>query len=107
MKTTISAFRADLGGIGGHLQPSPQVCNAVSDCVRSELQSLLTDAVDVFDHPFWNHAAHQIAEKTLSIRRQGFFGNAMLSFDELSQSDIINIIRELDDHFVMRKPKTS
>ena len=51
--------------------------------------------------------ARQIAEKTLSIRHQGFFGNAMLTLDELSQSDIINIIRELDDRFVTRKPKAS
>ena len=59
------------------------------------------------DHPFWDHAARQIAEKTVSIRHQGFFGNAMLTLDELSQSDIINIIRELDDRFVTRKPKAS
>lgn len=79
----------------------------VSGAAFSVKQARLSRAVDVFDHPFWDHTAHHIAEKTLSIRRQGFFGNAMLTFDELSQSDIINIIRELDDRFVTRKPKTS
>ena len=82
----------------------PPIVSGAAFCVK---QARLTDAVDVFDHPFWDHAARQIAEKTVSIRQQGFFGNAMLTLDELSQSDIINIIRELDDRFVMRKPKAS
>lgn len=82
----------------------PPLVSGAAFCVK---QARLTDAVDVFDHPFWDHAAHQISEKTLSIRRQGFFGNAMLALDELSQSDIINIVRELDDRFVTRKPLAS
>jgi fructose 1,6-bisphosphate aldolase/phosphatase len=65
----------------------------------------LSPPVDLFDHPFWDHVSHEIAEKTISIRRQGFFGNAMLPFDELAHSDIIKIVRELDDRFVTRKPR--
>ena len=44
MKTTITAFRADLGGVGGHLRPSLHVCQAVSDYVSNDLQSLLIGA---------------------------------------------------------------
>jgi len=44
MKTTITAFRADLGGVGGHLQPSRHVCQTVSDYVTNDLKGLLIDA---------------------------------------------------------------
>ena len=77
----------------------------VSAAAYSVKEGRLSPPVDLFDHPFWDHVSHEIAEKTVSIRRQGFFGNAMLPFDELAQSDIIKIVRELDDRFVTRKPR--
>lgn len=79
----------------------------VSGSAYSVKQGHLSQAVDLFDHPFWDHMSHEIAEKTLAIRRQGFFGNAMLAFDELASSDIIKIARELDDRFITRKRQTS
>jgi len=75
----------------------------VAASAYSVKEGRLTPPLDLFDHPFWDHAARQIVDKTLSLRQQGFFGNAMLAFDELSQSDIINIARELDERFVLRK----
>ena len=36
METTIVAMRADIGSIGGHLQPSEQVIDAVRDVPRRE-----------------------------------------------------------------------
>jgi len=79
----------------------------VAGAAYSVKQARLSQIVDLFDHPFWDHVSHEIAEKTLTIRRQGFFGNAMLAFDELSRSDIIKIVRELDDRFVTRKLQAS
>jgi fructose 1,6-bisphosphate aldolase/phosphatase len=75
----------------------------VSASAYAMKEGRLTEALDLFDHPFWDRAAGQIVDKTLALRRQGFFGNAMLAFEELSQSDIINITRELDDRFITRK----
>jgi fructose 1,6-bisphosphate aldolase/phosphatase len=79
----------------------------VSGSGYSIRQAHLSPAVDLFDHPFWDHMSHEISEKTLSIRRQGFFGNAMLAFDDLARSDIIKIVRDLDDRFVTHKLQAS
>jgi fructose 1,6-bisphosphatase len=35
MKTTITAMRADIGSIGGHLQPSPRAVTAVRDVLEA------------------------------------------------------------------------
>lgn len=76
----------------------------VSASAYSVKEGRMTRGVDLFDHPFWDHTGRRIAEKTLSLRHQGFFANAMLAINDLSQSDIINIARELDDRFTTRKP---
>ena len=44
MRITVSAFRADLGGIGGHLQPSATVCQAVADYIHKDLDALIVDS---------------------------------------------------------------
>lgn len=39
--------------------------------------------VDVFFHPFWDGVREKAAAKSVEMRRQGFFGAAMLPEDEL------------------------
>jgi fructose 1,6-bisphosphate aldolase/phosphatase len=67
----------------------------------------LTSAVDPFDHPLWEQVRSRVADKTLDIRRQGFFGNAMQSYETLSYGGIVSILQELNDRFVIEKPTTS
>jgi fructose 1,6-bisphosphate aldolase/phosphatase len=67
-------------------------------------QGRLTPPVDVFDHPFWDHVRARLAQKTLEIRRQGFFGNAMQPLEAIHYGGIINILRDLDERFEIKNP---
>ena len=67
----------------------------------------LTPAIDPFEHPFWDRIRSQATDKAMDIRRQGFFGNAMQPFDNLSYSGIMHILKELDERFIIEKPVTS
>jgi fructose 1,6-bisphosphate aldolase/phosphatase len=46
------------------------------------------------------------AKKSLDMRRQGFFGAAMLPMDELEYTGIVEKINALDARFHVRAPKT-
>jgi len=63
----------------------------------------LTEPVDVFDHPFWDSVRNESAQKTLYMRRQGFFGAAMLPYAELEYGGIVEILEELEKRFVIKK----
>jgi fructose 1,6-bisphosphate aldolase/phosphatase len=43
MKTTLTVIKADIGSIGGHLMPSEQLLESVSDFVKSAGRTLLDD----------------------------------------------------------------
>jgi len=80
---------------------------AVSCAAYCLSRGRLTPALDVFDHPVWDHVRQRLSEKAMEIRRQGFFGNAMKPFEALSYGGIVHILQELDDRFVLEKPETS
>ncbi|WP_406672733.1 fructose 1,6-bisphosphatase, partial [Natronospira sp.] len=61
-----------------------------------------TDPVDVFAHPFWDRVRDQVADKAMDMRRQGFFGAAMLPMDELEYTGITTTLDGLDDRFHVR-----
>ena len=82
----------------------PPSVSCAGYCVRN---GRLTPAVDPFDHPLWDHVRSRVAEKTLDIRRQGFFGNAMQSYETLSYGGIVSILQELNERFVIERPTTS
>jgi fructose 1,6-bisphosphate aldolase/phosphatase len=63
----------------------------------------LTEAVDVFSHPFWDTIRQKVAEKAVEIRRQGFFGAAMLPREELEYTGIMEKLEELEKKFEMRR----
>ncbi|MBI4553962.1 MAG: fructose 1,6-bisphosphatase [Candidatus Latescibacteria bacterium] len=44
MRTTLSVIKADIGGVAGHLMPSPQLVDCVQTHVRRHGGGLLTDA---------------------------------------------------------------
>ena len=62
----------------------------------------LTEAVDVFAHPFWEHVRDSVAEKAIDMRRQGFFGAAMLPMAELEYTGIMQKLESLEARFIMR-----
>ena len=62
----------------------------------------LTEAWDAFAHPFWNQVRDKVAEKAVDMRRQGFFGAAMLPMSELEYTGIMEKLGVLDKRFRVR-----
>jgi len=62
----------------------------------------LTEPVDAFAHPFWNRVRDQVAAKAIEMRRQGFFGAAMLPMSELEYTGIMEKLKQLDSRFRVR-----
>ncbi|WP_054029529.1 fructose 1,6-bisphosphatase [Desulfatitalea tepidiphila] len=82
----------------------PPSVSCAAYCVRD---GHLTEAIDPFDHPFWDQVRAHATSKTLDIRQQGFFGTAMQPFETLSYGGIMGILKELDERFVIEKPFSS
>jgi fructose 1,6-bisphosphate aldolase/phosphatase len=75
----------------------------VSCAAYSMHQGKLTPPADVFDHAFWDLVRTKISEKAIEIRKQGFFGNAMLPYSELEYGGIVEKLKELDEKFIVRE----
>jgi fructose 1,6-bisphosphate aldolase/phosphatase len=65
----------------------------------------LTEALDCFAHPFWNGVRTRVADKGMEMRRQGFFGAAMLPMEELEYTGIMETLAVLDKKFQVREEK--
>jgi fructose 1,6-bisphosphate aldolase/phosphatase len=78
----------------------PPVVSCAAYCVH---EGRLTNPVDGFDHPFWDHVRDRISEKAIEIRRQGFFGNAMLPYSELEYGGIVKKLESLEGRFQVRE----
>ncbi|MFQ5817158.1 MAG: fructose-1,6-bisphosphate aldolase/phosphatase [Terriglobia bacterium] len=77
----------------------PPVISCAGFCIQG---GKLTEAVDAFAHPFWNHVRDQVAQKSIEMRRQGFSGPAMLPMTELEYTGVIEKLKELDKRFQVR-----
>lgn len=62
----------------------------------------LTEALDAFTHPFWDTVRDRVSAKAIDMRRQGFFGAAMLPMAELEYTGIVEKLAELEPHFRVR-----
>lgn len=62
----------------------------------------LTEAVDAFAHPFWDQVRGTVADKAIAMRRQGFFGAAMLPMSELEYTGIMEKLNVLEERFYVR-----
>lgn len=62
----------------------------------------LTGPLDAFAHPFWDHIRQRVSEKAVEMRRQGFFGPAMLPMSELEYTGIKEKLTELESRFKVR-----
>jgi fructose 1,6-bisphosphate aldolase/phosphatase len=78
----------------------PPIVTCTAYCVH---EGHLTESVDAFDHPFWDHVRGEVSRKAIEIRKQGFFGNAMLPFNELEYGGIVEKLGQLDDRFHVRE----
>ncbi|NMJ86750.1 MAG: fructose 1,6-bisphosphatase [Thaumarchaeota archaeon] len=90
MKITLSAIKADIGGIGGHTRPSDEVINAVKDVVNNTEYDLLLDyyigyagddihIIMCHQHGLENNKIHRLAwdafkEGTEVAKEQGLYG---------------------------------
>jgi fructose 1,6-bisphosphate aldolase/phosphatase len=45
----------------------------------------------------------QVSRKAEEIRRQGFFGPAMLPMSELEYGGVVEVLQELDKRFIIKK----
>ena len=78
----------------------PTIVSAMGYCVH---EGKLTEGVDLFDQPFWDHIRTKAAQKTLDLRSQGFYGPAMGPMDELEYTGVMENLKRLDKKFVVRK----
>jgi len=78
----------------------PPIVSCAAFCVH---YGKLTEAVDAFDHPYWDFVREKVSQKAYDIRRQGFSGPAMLSYNELEYGGIVEILKRLEKKFRVRK----
>ena len=62
----------------------------------------MTEPVDAFAHPFWDTVRDAVSKKAIDMRRQGFFGAAMLPMSELEYTGIMEKLEKLDKLFKVR-----
>jgi fructose 1,6-bisphosphate aldolase/phosphatase len=91
-------------GTGCSYFDGPPIVSCWGFCVKD---GTLTEPVDLFNHPFWDTVRTRAAEKAMEIRRQGFFGAAMLPYSELEYGGIVRILEKLDSRFVVRSSGAS
>lgn len=63
----------------------------------------LSEPLDCFAHPFWDSVRERAAHKAIEMRKQGFFGAAMLPMGELEYTGIMEKLAELDGRFRVRE----
>jgi fructose 1,6-bisphosphate aldolase/phosphatase len=86
-------------GAGTSYFDGPPVVTSTGYCVH---EGKLTEPVDNFAHPFWDTVRARVAEKSMAMRRQGFFGAAMLPMAELEYTGIVEKLAELEPRFQVR-----
>lgn len=77
----------------------PPVVSCAAFCVHN---GKLTEPADAFDHPYWDYVRDNVSKKSEEIRRQGFFGPAMLNYSELEYGGIVETMKKLEEKFKIR-----
>jgi fructose 1,6-bisphosphate aldolase/phosphatase len=77
----------------------PPVVSCAAFCVHD---GKLTEPVDAFAHPFWDEVRGRVSAKAVDMRRQGFFGAAMLPMSELEYTGIMDKLASLESRFSVR-----
>lgn len=98
---------------GSHQMPLMPVCQGsptsyfdgpplVTCAAFAVHEGKLTEPVDTFAHPFWDSVRDRVAAKSMEMRRQGFFGAAMLPMSELEYTGITDKLARLEKRFTVR-----
>ncbi len=74
----------------------------VSCAAFSMHEGRLSEALDAFDHPFWDSVRDLVSRKAMEMRRQGFSGAAMLPMSELEYTGVTEKLEALDKRFRVR-----
>jgi len=74
----------------------PPIVSCLAFCVRN---GKLTEPADTFDHPYWEYVRTKVSAKSEDLRRQGFFGPAMLPYSELEYGGIVERLKSMDSRF--------
>ena len=77
----------------------------VSCAAFAEHAGTLTEPLDAFAHPFWNAVRERVSDKAIEMRKQGFFGAAMLPMGELEYTGIMEKLKSLEGQFRVRAEK--
>jgi fructose 1,6-bisphosphate aldolase/phosphatase len=80
----------------------PPIVSCAAFSVRN---GKLTGPVDAFDHPFWDNVRTKVSAKGADMRRQGFFGAAMVPMAELEYTGIMEKLAVLEKRFAVREEK--
>lgn len=78
----------------------PPIVSCLAFCVHN---GKFTEPADAFFHPYWDWVRNNVSQKAYEMRRQGFFGAAMLSYAELEYGGIVKKMEKLDKRFVIRE----
>jgi fructose 1,6-bisphosphate aldolase/phosphatase len=78
-------------------------CPMVCGLGFSMHEGRLTEPSDLFADPFWHAVRDHISLKAMEMRRQGFFGPAMLPMSELEYGGIVSRLKGLDREFKVRQ----
>lgn len=78
----------------------PPIVSAAAYSVR---RGKLTEAADCFAQPYWDNIRTRIAGKAEEIRKQGFFGPAMLGMGELEYTQMAPTLKNLEKKFNIKK----
>jgi fructose 1,6-bisphosphate aldolase/phosphatase len=63
----------------------------------------MTEPVDASAHPFWDTIRDAVSNKAIAMRRQGFFGAAMLPMSELEYTGIVEKLTALNERFTVQR----
>jgi fructose 1,6-bisphosphate aldolase/phosphatase len=94
----ISLMPCKLGSIISFFD-GPAIVTAAGMCIHN---GIFTEAIDLFDQPFWDYVRNKASEKAMAIRDQGFFGAAMAPMEELEYTGVVERIKKLDTKFKIR-----
>ena len=84
-------------------------CHPLITCVAFSMNDkgeFSHNSVDMFAGPEWDEARRRSQIKGLEMRKQGFFGAAMASEEEIAYTGMVEAREKLDKRFKLRRDKT-
>lgn len=78
-------------------------CPMVSGLTFSMHEGKFTEPSDLFSDPVWDRVRERAVDKAVEMRRQGFFGPAMLDMSELEYGGIVARLKKLKLEFKVKK----